>query len=189
MLQTTRAPIIASHSSARALTDSPRNLTDEQLRAVATNNGVVMVNFYPSFISNDWHAAWVATAARRAPLYEAAAAPYLECGEPVPYSVPLRVDREFYERELSSELPLVPLASLIDHFDHVATVAGIDHVGIGTDFDGFALLPAGMRSAADLPKITAALAERGYTAEQLSKLLGGNLMRVFTDVQSAASRV
>ena len=189
VLQTTHAPIIASHSSARALTNSPRNLTDEQLRAIATNNGVVMVNFYPSFISDDWHSAWVATAGRRASLYEAAAAPFLERGEPVPYSVPLGIDREFYVSELSSELPLVPLASVIDHFDHVAKVAGIDHVGIGTDFDGFALLPAGIRSAADLPKITEALAERGYTAEQLGKLLGGNLMRVFADVQSAAKSI
>lgn len=186
VLQTTRAPIIASHSSARALTNSHRNLTDEQLRAVATNNGVVMVNFYPAFISDEWHAAWLETADERTALYAEAAATYVERGIPVPYSVPLEVDRTFYAERLKDELPLVPLIALVDHFDHVAQVAGIDHVGIGTDFDGFPILPEGIQSAADLPKITAALVERGYTETQLRKLLGGNLLRVFADVQAAA---
>ena len=185
VLQTTHAPIIASHSSARALTNAARNLTDEQLRAVATNNGVVMVNFYPSFIDDNWRAAWSATQPLREPLYAAAAAPYLERGEPVPYAVPLAVDREFYAQH---PIPLAPLESLIDHFDHVAQVAGIDHVGIGSDFDGFALLPAEIASAADLPKITAALLKRGYTEEQMKKLLGGNLLRVFADVQAVAEK-
>ena len=185
VLQTTHAPIIASHSSARALTNAARNLTDEQLRAVATNNGVVMVNFYPSFIDENWRAAWSATQPQREPLYAAAAAPYLERGEPVPYAVPLAVDREFYAQH---PIPLAPLESLIDHFDHVAQVAGIDHVGIGSDFDGFALLPAEISSAADLPKITAALLKRGYTEEQMKKLLGGNLLRVFGDVQGVEAK-
>ena len=182
VLQTTHAPIIASHSSARALTHSVRNLTDEQLRAVATNNGVVMVNFYPSFIDDNWLAAWSATKPQRERLYAIAAAPYLERGEPVPYGVPLAVDREFYAQH---PIPRAPFESLIDHFDHVAQVAGIDHVGIGSDFDGFALLPAEIASAADLPKITAALLQRGYTEDQMKKLLGGNLLRVFADVQAA----
>ncbi|HEY4358356.1 MAG TPA: dipeptidase [Acidobacteriaceae bacterium] len=185
VLQTTRAPIIASHSSARALTNSPRNLTDEQLRAIATNNGVVMVNFYSSFIDEQWRLAWSQTSAQRDALHEAAAAPYRERGEPVPYAVSLAIDREFYERELSATVPRASFNALIDHFDHIAQVAGIDHVGIGSDFDGFSMLPAGIRSAADLPKITAALLDRGYTAEQLGKLLGGNLLRVFDDVQDA----
>jgi len=188
VLQTTHAPIIASHSSARALTNAPRNLTDDQLRAVATNNGVVMVNFYPSFIDENWRAAWSATSAQREPLYKAAAAPYLERGEPVPYSAALAVDRKFYAEHLQAHMSLAPLSSLIDHIDHVAQVAGIDHVGLGSDFDGFAILPAGINSAADLPKITAALAERGYTAEQLKKLLGGNLLRVFAEVQAEAAK-
>jgi membrane dipeptidase len=185
VLQTTHAPIIASHSSARALTHSARNLTDEQLRAVATNNGVVMVNFYPSFIDDNWLAAWSATKPQRERLYAIAAAPYLERGEPVPYGVPLAVDREFYAQH---PIPRAPFESLIDHFDHVAQVAGIDHVGIGTDFDGFALLPAEIASAADLPKITSALLQRGYTGEQMKKLLGGNLLRVFGDVQDEAAK-
>ncbi len=188
VLKTTHAPILASHSSARALTDSPRNLTDEQLRAVATNNGVVMVNFYPAFLSDAWREGWAATSAEREVLYAAAAAPFVERGEPVPYGVPLAVDRAFYAERMSETLPLVPFEALIDHIDHVAQVAGIDHVGLGSDFDGFALLPDGLKSAADLPKITAALEERGYTAEQLKKLLGGNLLRVFADVVAEAAK-
>jgi membrane dipeptidase len=186
VLQTTHAPIIASHSSARALTNSPRNLTDDMLRAVATNNGVVMVNFYPSFIDEHWRTTWKATEAQRQPLYAAAAAPFRERGEPVPYSIPIAVDRKFYAEHLRSTLPLAPLESLIAHFDHIAQTAGIDHVGIGSDFDGFSLLPAEIRSAAEIPKITTALMSRGYTAEQMKKILGGNLLRVFSEVQSEA---
>jgi membrane dipeptidase len=186
VLRTTRTPILASHSSARALTDSPRNLTDEQLRAIATNNGVVMVNFYPPFIDEAWRKGWGPKDERREAIRNAAAAPYVQRGQPVPYAVSLAADREFYTNHMTETLPLAPLSSLIDHFDHIAQVAGIDHVGIGTDFDGIQFLPQGLDTAADLPKITAALAERGYTTEQLRKLLGGNLMRVFADVQAAA---
>jgi membrane dipeptidase len=187
VLQTTHAPIIASHSSARALADSPRNLTDEQLRAVATSNGVVMVNFYPAFLSDAWREAWDATEADRAPLYEAAAAPYRERNQPVPYGVSLAVDRAFYAEQLADTLPLPPLSALVDHIDHVVQVAGINNVGLGSDFDGFAILPEGMASAADLPRITAALHERGYSEDQLRKVLGGNLLRVFGDVQAFAA--
>jgi membrane dipeptidase len=187
-LKTTRAPMIASHSSARALTDVPRNLTDEQLRAVATNDGIVMVNFYPAFIDARWREGWAATKAERDSLYKEAAAAYKERGEPVPYNTSMSVDRAFYAEHLQNKLPLAPLNALIDHIDHVAQIAGIDHVGLGSDFDGFPILPEGLRSAADLPKITAALVERGYRAEQLAKLLGGNLLRVFGEVQAEASK-
>jgi membrane dipeptidase len=186
VLETTRAPIIASHSSARALAGAPRNLTDEQLRAVATSDGVVMVNFYPSFIDDAWREAWTATSAERDLLYEAAAAPYRERGEPVPYSVPLQIDRAFYAERLAGALPRPSFERVVDHIDHVAQVAGIDHVGIGSDFDGFAILPQGLESAAGLPKITASLLARSYTSEQLRKILGGNLLRVLAAVQRSA---
>lgn len=188
VLQTTHAPVIASHSSARALTDVPRNLTDEQLRAIATNDGIVMVNFYPAFLDARWREGWAATRSERESLYEEAASAYKKRGEPVPYSVSMSVDRAFYAERLQTTLPLAPLSALIDHIDHVAQVAGIDHVGLGSDFDGFPILPEGLRSAADLPKITAGLVERGYRAEQLAKLLGGNLLRVFAEVQAEASK-
>ncbi len=188
VLKTTHAPILASHSSARALTDVARNLTDEQLRAVATNDGLVMVNFYPAFIDDRWREGWAATWAERESLYAAAAEGYRERGEALPYNVPLTVDRAFYAERLRETLPLAPFSALIDHMDHVAQVAGIDHVGLGSDFDGFPILPEGLESAADLPKITAALADRGYSAEQLKKLLGGNLLRVFGEVQAEAAK-
>jgi membrane dipeptidase len=188
VLKTTHAPIIASHSSARTLTDVLRNLTDEQLRAIATNDGVVMVNFYPAFIDQRWNEGWSATRAEREALYAEAAKLYRKRGEPVPYDSPLTIDRAFYAEQLNKTLPPAPFTALIDHIDHVAQVAGIDHVGLGSDFDGFPIPSEGLNSAADLPKITAALHERGYTAEQLRKLLGGNLLRVFGEVQAAAAK-
>jgi len=187
VLQTTHAPVIASHSSARALTDAPRNLTDEQLRAIATNDGIVMVNFYPAFIDASWRDGWAATKAHRDSLYESITKAYKDRGEPVPYNASMSADRQYYAEFLKDTLPLAPLSSLIDHIDHVAQVAGIDHVGLGSDFDGFPILPEGLRSAADLPKITAALVERGYRPDQLNKLLGGNLLRVFAAVQTQAT--
>jgi membrane dipeptidase len=187
VLQTTHAPVIASHSSARALTDSARNLTDEQLRAVATNDGVVMVNFYPAFIDAAWRDGWSSTKAERDALYAAKTKSYRDRGDPVPYDASMSADRQYYADFLKDKLPLAPLSALIDHIDHVAQVAGIDHVGLGSDFDGFPILPEGLQSAADLPKITAALLERGYHPGQLKKLLGGNLLRVFGAVQAKAT--
>jgi membrane dipeptidase len=188
VLKTTHAPVIASHSSARALTGSLRNLTDEQLRAVATNDGIVMVNFYPSFIDEAWRQAWNATAAERSALHQAAAEAARERGMPITYGQSMQIDRQFYAERLAATLPLPPLSSLIEHIDHIAQVAGIDHVGLGSDFDGISFLPRGLHSAADLPRITEALHDRGYTAEQLRKLLGGNLLRVFAEVQAEAAQ-
>jgi membrane dipeptidase len=181
VIATTHTPIIASHSSARALTQAPRNMTDEMLQAVAKNNGVVMVNFFPAFIDENWRQAWNASSAERNKAQDALAAEYKSKGLPVPYTASDKIDREF-----AAKIGRAPFNSLIDHFDHVIKVAGIDHVGIGTDFDGIPVPPEGIDSAADLPKITAALMARGYSAEDMKKLLGGNLLRVFRDVQSAA---
>ena len=185
VLRTTRAPVIASHSSARALCDSTRNLTDEMLRAVATNNGVVMVNFYASFVDDDFRLGWKAAEAERHALCEEAARPWRERGEAVPYVVSLRAERAFYAREMAGRLPLPDVEKLVDHFDHVARVAGVDHVGIGSDFDGYSLGPRGMETAAQLPAITERMMARVYTAEQMRKLLGGNILRVMRAVEAA----
>ena len=186
VLETTRAPIIASHSSARALASAARNLTDEQLRAVATSDGIVMVNFYASFIDDAWREAWSATSAEREALVEEAARPYRERGVPVPYSVALGVDRQFYAENAAKLPPRPTVERVVEHIDHVAQVAGVDHVGIGSDFDGFSILPEGMESAADLTKVYAGLEARGYTHEQMKKMLGGNLLRVMAAVERAA---
>jgi len=185
VMETTRAPVIASHSSARALASAPRNLTDEQLRAVATSDGIVMVNFYASFVDDAWREAWSPTSPEREALTEQAAAEYRRRGEPVPYSVALKVDRDFFAAHAATLKP-PSFERVVDHIDHVAKVAGIDHVGIGTDFDGFGILPEGLDSAADLPKIYAALMERGYTGAQMRKIVGENLLRVMDAVQSRA---
>ena len=177
----TRAPIVASHSSARALTQAPRNMTDEMLQAVAKNNGVVMVNFFPAFIDENWRLAWAAQAPERKKAQDALEAEYKAKGLAVPYTASDKIDREF-----AAKIGRAPFNSLIDHFDHVIKIAGIDHVGIGTEFDGIPVPPDGIDSAADLPKVTAALMARGYSAEDMHKLLGGNLLRVFREVQAAA---
>ena len=182
VLSATRAPILASHSAARALTNSPRNLTDDQLRDLAANGGAIMVNFYSAFIDENYRQAWAAQKTALLAAHEELAAEYAAKGEPVPYHISNQLDREFAAR-----VPRPPFESLIDHFDHILRVAGIDHVGIGTDFDGIPALPEGIDSAADLPKITAALLARGYSPDDVRKVLGGNLMRVFGAVQGRAT--
>ena len=180
VLAVTRAPVLVSHSSARALTASHRNLTDAQLRALAANGGVCMVNFYPAFIDESYRQAWAAQKPALLAAHKALAAEYAARGTPVPYHIAGRIDRDFAAR-----LPRPPLSSLIDHFDHIIRVAGIDHVGLGTDFDGICALPEGINSAADLPKITAALLARGHSPASLHKLLGANLLRLFAATQTA----
>jgi membrane dipeptidase len=180
VLDTTRAPILASHSSARALCNAPRNLTDEQLRAIAQNGGAVMVNFYAAFVDDSYRQALNQSKPERDEAHRRLADRYPP-GTPVPFHLSNRIDREFATR-----IPRASFESLMAHFDHIIRVAGIDHVGIGTDFDGISALPEGIDSAADLPKITAWLVARGYSADHIHKVLGGNLLRVFRAVQAAA---
>ena len=181
----TKAPVIASHSSARALSNHPRNMTDEMLQAVAKNGGVVQVNFYNAFIDENYRQAAEAQKKDR----DAAVAEYVAqrkaAGQPVTY---LNQDR--IEREWAAKIPRPPLKSLIDNIDHIAKVAGIDHVGLGSDFDGVSgATPEGIDSAADLPKITQALLDRGYNAEAIHKILGGNLLRVFGEVERVSKQM
>jgi membrane dipeptidase len=179
-LTITRAPVIASHSSARALTNHPRNMDDKMLRAVGQNGGVVMVNFFSAFIDEDFRKAYAAQAPERNAATQKAEEEWRKAhpGEYMPYEVSDKIGKQW-----AAKLPRPPLKSLIDHIDHIAKVAGIDHVGLGSDFDGVSSLPEGIDSAADLPKITAELMKRGYSAEDCKKVLGGNFMRVFREVE------
>jgi membrane dipeptidase len=184
-IATSKAPVIASHSSARALTNAPRNMTDDMLRAVAKNAGVVQVNFYDGFLDENYRKATEAQAKDR----DAAVQSYLDKRKAEGKSVPY-VEVDQIEREWSAKIPRPPLKSLIDHIDHVAKVAGIDHVGLGSDFDGVSgATPAGIDSAADLPKITQSLLDRGYSAEDIHKILGGNLLRVFREVETISHQL
>jgi membrane dipeptidase len=182
VIEVTKAPIIASHSSARALTDHPRNMTDEMLKAVAKNNGVVMVNFYDAFLDNDFRRASAAQAPERDAAIKAHEEKLRSDGKPLNY---VTVE-DPVEKEWAAKLPRPPFKVLIDHIDHLAKVAGVEHVGLGSDFDGNPAMPQGMDSAADLPKITQALLDRGYSAEQIKGVLGGNLLRVFRQVEQVS---
>jgi membrane dipeptidase len=185
-----KAPVIASHSSARALTNHPRNMTDDMLRAVAKNGGVVQVNFYNAFIDEDYRKAAEAQAKDRDAAVKAYGDQMKAAGKTVTY-----LDNDRIEREWAARIPRPPFKSLMDHIDHIAKVAGVDHVGLGSDFDGVSgATPQGIDSAADLPKITQALLDRGYSADDIRKILGGNVLRVFREAervsresQSAAS--
>ncbi len=186
-----RAPVIASHSAARALCDAPRNMTDTMLTAVANSGGpgskggVVQVNFYNGFLSQAWRDAQLKIKPEADKAVEEMKAKAKVEGKEVTYEDIAKVQKPFADR-----IPRPPLSVLIDHIDHIAKVAGVDHVGLGSDFDGVAgQLPEGIDSAADLPKITEALMARGYSAEDCRKILGGNLLRVFREVEQVAKEL
>jgi membrane dipeptidase len=187
----TRAPVIASHSGARALCNAPRNMTDDMLRAVANSGGpnskggVVQVNFFSGFVSQAYWDAMKAQAPERQKAVDDAKARAKADGKEFTYS-----DEEKIQRSYMDRIPRPPLSMLVDHIDHIAKVAGIDHVGLGSDFDGVSgQLPEGLDSPADLPKITQALLDRGYSAEDCRKILGGNLLRVFREVEAVSKQL
>jgi membrane dipeptidase len=187
----TRAPVIASHSSARALCNAPRNMTDDMLRAVANSGGpnskggVVQVNFYSGFLSQPYRDALKAIEPEANKAVEELKAKAKAEGREA-----TEAEIEKLQRSYADRIPRPPLSVLIDHIDHIAKVAGVDHVGLGSDFDGVGgQLPQGIDSAADLPKITAALMARGYSAEDCRKILGGNLLRVFREVEAVSKEL
>ena len=180
-----KAPIIASHSSARALTNHPRNMTDDMLRAVAKNGGVVQVNFYSAFVDENFRKAAEAQSKERNAATKANAGQLKAAGKAVTYLDDDRIEREWY-----AKIPRPPLSSLIDHIDHIAKIASVDHVGLGSDFDGVSgATPEGIDSAADLPKITQALLARGYSATDIRKILGGHLLRVFREAERVSRKM
>lgn len=183
VLDTSLAPVIASHSSSRAICAAPRNLTDEMAMALARKGGVIMVNFYAAFISDEWKAAYTR---QRPEVLEALApirAEYRQRNIPVPFTAEIKTIRKF-----ARTIPPVPLSMLVDHFDHLLKLVGPNHVGIGTDFDGIALSVQGMESTADLPNLTAALLERGWKPEELKGMLGENLLRVMDESQAVPAQ-
>ena len=178
VLDVSTAPVMASHSGARALNDHTRNISDDVLRRVAKNGGVVMVNFYPSFLDARTNEEENDRSARLKPQIDALKAQYKD-------------DRKGYnvaEAKLLADNPIfvTPYTRIVDHIDHIKQVAGIDHVGLGSDFDGVPFLPAGMNGAEDLPLVTYEMLRRGYSEADIRKVLGENLLRAMSQVEGIA---
>ena len=178
VLDISSAPVIASHSSARALNSHLRNVPDELLRRIAKNGGVVMVNFYPVFIDQKALDANRERAERLKPQLDALNERFKDDAK--------RLAEERQKVFDANPLPKTPLSVLIDHIDHIAKVAGVDHVGIGSDFDGVSSLPVGMEDISKLPAITYELLRRGYKENEIRKILGENLLRVFGEAERVA---
>jgi membrane dipeptidase len=177
-LDVSTAPIIASHSSARAINDHTRNVPDDVLRRVAKNGGVIMVNFYPGFLDARTNAEENARTAKLRDQITALGEQY-------------KNDRPAYDeavRKLEDANPIfiTPYTKIVDHIDHIKNVAGIDHVGLGSDYDGIGYLPAGMNGAEDTALITYEMLRRGYTETDIRKVLGENTLRAMTQMEKVA---
>jgi membrane dipeptidase len=181
-LATSSAPIIASHSSCRALSGAPRNMTDDMLRALAAKGGVVHINYFEAFLDDDFR--------KR----EGALKAESDAVDAIDDHTPKFGDRSQNGpavRKVNAarvaKLGQIPLSKLLDHFEHAVKVAGIDHVGLGSDFDGVDdMLPAGMEDISKMPNLVRGLMERGFSDDDILKILGGNTLRVMRQVEQAA---
>jgi membrane dipeptidase len=180
-LAVSKAPLIASHSSCRALCKAPRNMTDDMIRALAKNGGVMNINFYSGFLSQDYHDAFGKIEKQVEQQVAAARARSAKHGKRLSYPEEVRI-----ERRLTKDLPAPSYTAIADHIDHAVRVGGIDHVGLGSDFDGIDMPPRGMEDVSKIPVLVSELARRGYSVEDLEKILGGNVLRVMRQVEQVA---
>jgi membrane dipeptidase len=172
-----KAPIIASHSCCRALANVPRNLTDEMLRAIAEKGGVAQINFYPCFLDDSYNPEEKA-------LMDSYDDIYFEWLKDKSNSEVTAELKKAYDRQAA--LHRVSYKRIVDHIDHAVEVAGIDHVGIGSDFDGINIVPEGLEDISKIPNLVKELLARGYSPADASKILGGNFLRVMEKVQCLA---
>jgi membrane dipeptidase len=178
VLEISKAPLMASHSSCRAISDHPRNMGDDMIRALASKGGVIQINYEITFLSQE---------ARDKKAAEGERVENIDtqfdklCGENTACEIRERerIDREAMER---GELPQVSWQKIVEHIDHVVKLVGPDHVGLGSDFDG-ASMPLGMDDVSKLPRLTEALLSKGYREEDIEKILGGNLLRVMEEAE------
>jgi membrane dipeptidase len=177
-LEVSKAPLFASHSSCRAICDAPRNMTDQMMRDLAAKGGVVQINYHVGFLSQEFRDAEKANPE----VNKAIAAEVMKrCGdnEGCQLIEGDRITREYVEQ---GKLPRVDFTKIIEHIEHAVKVAGVEHVGLGSDFDG-ANMPYGMEDATKLPKITEALLQKGYSEGDVKKILGENTLRVMSEVE------
>jgi membrane dipeptidase len=179
-LAATRAPVIASHSSCRALSDVPRNMSDDMIGVLAKNGGVIQINFYSAYLDADYNRAYRAIEAQENAEIEAARKEY--AGDPKGEAQQTRQIWARYE----AHLPTPSYTRIADHIDHVVKLVGVEYVGLGSDFDGIDSVPRGMEDASKLPELVRELARRGYSEADLEKILGGNLLRVMRQVERVA---
>jgi membrane dipeptidase len=173
-IRVSRAPVIFSHSSARAITDVPRNVPDEILRLLPANGGIVMVTFVPGFLSTA-AAAWERARVAEETRLQAA----LPAGDPA-----LKAKLEAWR--LANPAPRATIQDAADHIEHIRKVAGIDHLGLGGDFDGISSVPQGLEDVSTYPALTAELLRRGFTDEDIARINRRNILRVMREAERVA---
>jgi membrane dipeptidase len=183
VLAVSKAPVIASHSSCRALCSAPRNMTDDMIKALAAKGGVIQINYHIGFLSQQFQDA---SKAHPELGKEIEAESKKRCGDNEACQL-IEADKITRDMVAQGKLPRVDWTEIIKHIDHAVKLAGVDHVGLGSDFDG-ADMPYGMEDVSDIPQITNALLAKGYSPADVRKILGGNTLRLMQDVEAAAQK-